>query len=58
MEQRLSYCYYIVIWTDLNSIYLVRDRTFVSRAIAPKFDPDMHSNQSLCHYVRPFNVHG
>ena len=58
MEQRLSYCYYIVIWTDLNSIYLVRDRTFVSRAIAPKFDLDMHATQSLCHYVRPFNVHG
>jgi len=44
--------------TELISIYLVRDRINVSRAIAPKIDLDMHSNQSLCHYVIPFWIHG
>jgi len=38
-------------------IYLVRDRIFVSRAIASKIDTDMHTNQSLWRYVIPFHVH-
>ncbi len=39
-----------------NNIYLVRDRTFVSRAIAPKIDLDMHSAQSLWRFVILFSV--
>ena len=43
--------------TELISIYLVRDRINVSRAIAPKIDLDMQTSQSLCHFVRPLLVH-
>ena len=35
-----------VLYQSVNIIYLVRDREFVSRAIAKKFDLDMHTSQS------------